>query len=132
MTETSEIKIEGYAPPEQAGGYLHLPFEVLPGTLRLDVSYTYDSQIGAEQGLTGGNTVDIGLFDQRGKDFNSAGFRGWSGSDLNGFFVASDDATPGYLRGPNRFLANFPATGSGISGRKDPETEAVKVGAALT
>lgn len=100
MDNTTDIILEGFAPPEQGGGYLHLPFEVPPGTSRFDVSYTYDSAIGAEQHLSGGNTVDIGLFDQRGVGFNSQGFRGWSGSDLSGFFLATDNATPGYLPGP--------------------------------
>ncbi len=100
MGETSEIILEGFAPPDQVGGYLHLPFDVPPGTSRLEVHYDYSSAIGAEQHLTGGNTVDIGLFDQRGVGFNSEGFRGWSGSDRAGFFLATDKATPGYMPGP--------------------------------
>ena len=36
----------------------------------------------------------------RGADFLTGGFRGWSGSARNSFFIAPDAATPGYLRGP--------------------------------
>ncbi len=99
-TTDSTIEIKGFAPPEQGGGYLHVPFGVPPGTIRIEIHYDYDSAIGAEQHLTGGNTVDIGLFDQRGVGFNSPGFRGWSGSDRAGFYVATDDASPGYMPGP--------------------------------
>jgi len=47
-----------------------------------------------------GNVVDIGIFDSRGHDFlDPTGFRGWSGSSKPEFFLACDDATPGYIRG---------------------------------
>lgn len=93
-----EIVLEGFIPSEKTGSYLHLPFDVPPGTNRIDVQYTYDSAISAEPHYSGGNTIDIGLFDERGID--GKGFRGWSGSDRAGFFVGTDDATPGYLAGP--------------------------------
>ena len=48
-----------------------------------------------------GNTVDIGIFDSRGHAFlDDAGFRGWSGTSKREFFIAPQEATPGYLRGP--------------------------------
>ena len=46
------------------------------------------------------DTEPVGLFDQRGADFLTGGFRGWSGGARSGFFVAMDNATPGYIRGP--------------------------------
>ncbi|MCZ7547470.1 MAG: CehA/McbA family metallohydrolase [Anaerolineae bacterium] len=64
------------------------------------MSYEYDAAIDSNPFLTGGNTVDIGIFDQRGIDFLSAGFRGWSGSARQSFFIAPDEATPGYVPGP--------------------------------
>src|SRR5438067_1934947 len=72
---TSTIMLEGFIPAEKTGSYLHLPFEVPPGTGRIDIHYSYDSAIGAEPQYSGGNTIDIGLFDERGP---VEGFRGWS------------------------------------------------------
>jgi len=70
---------------------IYLPFEVPEGTTRLDVSYSYDE----------GHLLDIGLFDPALGPFPSKrGFRGWSGGARTAFFVATDDATPGYLPGP--------------------------------
>ncbi len=41
------------------------------------------------------------MFDPRMTDFPSEeGFRGWSGGARDRFFVATDDATPGYVHGP--------------------------------
>src|SRR4030043_2233306 len=48
-----------------------------------------------------GNTVDIGIFDPRGRDFlDGCGFRGWSGTAKREFFIGPHEATPGYIRGP--------------------------------
>ena len=48
-----------------------------------------------------GNVVDIGIFDSRGHEFpQPEGFRGWSGSSRPEFYIAPDEATPGYIRGP--------------------------------
>lgn len=45
--------------------------------------------------------MDLGLFDPGLGPFPSReGFRGWSGSARDSVFVATDDATPGYLAGP--------------------------------
>lgn len=96
----AEHLIEGYMPPERAGTYHHFPFEVPPGTGRLEVQYTYDAVIDSDPLITGGNTVDIGVFDSRGIDFLNAGFRGWTGSERQSFFITPDEASPGYLPGP--------------------------------
>jgi hypothetical protein len=42
----------------------------------------------------------MGVFDARGTDFLTGGFRGWSGEARSGFFITPSEATPGYLRGP--------------------------------
>jgi hypothetical protein len=48
-----------------------------------------------------GNTIDIGIFDPRGRDFlDHGGFRGWSGAAKREFFIAPHEASPGYIRGP--------------------------------
>jgi hypothetical protein len=85
--------------PEQAGGYALLPFELPEHTVRLEVQYAYNHRIGAEPEYQGGNTLDLGLFDERGSDFLKAGCRGWSGSERDGFYITGREATPGYLAG---------------------------------
>lgn len=96
----TEIILNGFAGPEQTLSYLHLPFDVPPQTARIDVQYEYSAAIGSDPHLSGGNTVDIGIFDPRGAQFHSPGFRGWSGSARQAFHIATDSATPGYLQGP--------------------------------
>jgi hypothetical protein len=81
-------------PTDQAKGpYFYVPFEVPAGTTRIDVAMRYPQ---AEDCV-----IDLGLFDPRMTDYPSAeGFRGWSGGARNRFYVATDDATPGYVHGP--------------------------------
>jgi len=86
--------------PEQTGTYALLPIDLPGGTVRLDVQYSYSHRIGAEPQFQGGNTLDLGLFDERGIAFLEAGFRGWSGSERDSFYITSKHATPGYLAGP--------------------------------
>jgi len=92
--------LEGYFAPEQAGNYSHVPFEMPEGVCRLEVAYSYDHAIGSDPLLTGGNTVDIGLFDPRGVAYPGRGFRGWTGSARSELFITPTEATPGYLPGP--------------------------------
>jgi hypothetical protein len=75
---------------QAASPFFYLPFEVPDGITRIDVCYEFEP----------GNILDIGIFDPRDQGFPSKeGFRGWSGSKRRSFFVAKDDATPGYLPG---------------------------------
>ena len=68
---------------------------------RIRVSYGYSDPVTAPFGNGPGNVIDIGIFDSRGYDFlDPAGFRGWSGASKPEFFLARDEATPGYIRGP--------------------------------
>ncbi|MBI1256753.1 MAG: PHP domain-containing protein [Chloroflexi bacterium] len=100
MTSRTTVTLEGFAPAGREKYYLDVPFEMPTGVARLDVHYHYSEQISSDPTLSGGNTVDIGLFDWRGEDFLKAGFRGWSGSERSEFFVTPTDATPGYMPGP--------------------------------
>lgn len=99
-TRSEIITLEGHAEPEQTLSYLHLPFNVPAGTVRIAASYAYSAAISSDPHVTGGSTVDIGIFDTRGTDFMTEGFRGWSGSARQSFFIGTDDATPGYMPGP--------------------------------
>lgn len=100
MNRIETLILEGTLTPDQTLTYPMLPFTVPPHTVRIDVTYTYSAAIGSDPQLTGGNTIDIGIFDPRGHGFMGGGFRGWSGSARSAFFIAPDDATPGYLAGP--------------------------------
>lgn len=80
--------------------YAHVPFEVPPGVRALHVRYEYSDRISSDPLLSGGNTLDIGLFDPRGIAESSSGFRGWSGSNKLAFSVTETWATPPYLSGP--------------------------------
>ncbi len=70
--------------------YAYLTFDVPSGVTRLDVSMTTDR----------GAFLGIGLFDGRGSDYQSPGFRGVAGGERREFFVALDAATPGFTPGP--------------------------------
>lgn len=75
------------------GPYRPVPVEIPPGTTRIDVAMAYAK--------AGDCIIDLGLLDPRATAFPSpAGFRGWSGGARDFFFVATDDATPGYVPGP--------------------------------
>ena len=101
MGET--LRFEGTARPQdiRRSPYLYIPFPVSANTTRLQVSYNYSDPVTAAFGLGPGNTVDIGIFDPRGIGFiEPNGFRGWSGSAKRTFFIAPQEATPGYIHGP--------------------------------
>ncbi len=100
MNQPTTLTLTGFAEPHQTQTYTHLPFDMPPGVGRIDVRYEYSDAVGSDPHLTNGNTVDIGVFDTRGSAFMTEGFRGWSGSARSAFFIARDDATPGYLAGP--------------------------------
>ena len=80
--------------------YSLVPFEVPPGCRQLEIRYEYTDRIDSDPLLTGGNTLDIGLFDARGVEAGSAGYRGWSGSNKDHLVVGEDWATPPYAAGP--------------------------------
>jgi predicted metal-dependent phosphoesterase TrpH len=81
-------------PADQARSpYFYVPFDVPEGTSRIDVRMAYRQ--------TEDCVIDLGCLDPRITGYPSAeGFRGWSGGARDRFFVATDDATPGYIHGP--------------------------------
>ena len=81
------------APTRRRDPYFYLPFDVPEGTTRIDVTLAYPK---AEDCI-----IDLGCLDPRITAWPSReGFRGWSGGARDRFFVATDDATPGYVHGP--------------------------------
>lgn len=77
---------------QAANPYFYIPFDVPAGTTRIDVALAYPK---AEDCV-----IDLGAFDPRDTGYPSAeGFRGWSGGARDSFFIATDDATPGYVHG---------------------------------
>ncbi len=97
---TQTTVLEGDLTPAQEKGYVYLPFEVPAQATRIEVEYAYSHQIDSDPLLKGGNTIDLGVFDARGIEFLTAGFRGWTGSERLSFFITEREATPGYLAGP--------------------------------
>lgn len=97
------LTLTGYIDPEEKthSDYAYIPFDMPAGIVRLDIRYRVSQPRDAADLRGQGNTIDIGIFDPRGHDFGiGRGFRGWSGSDRERFFIAEDGATPGYLAGP--------------------------------
>jgi hypothetical protein len=74
--------------------YFYIPFDVPEGTTRIDVTMAYPHAADC--------IVDLGCFDPRMTAYPSPpeSFRGWSGGARDRFFIATDDATPGYVHGP--------------------------------
>ncbi|MGH2797503.1 MAG: CehA/McbA family metallohydrolase [Thermoleophilaceae bacterium] len=81
---------------------MHVPFEVPRRMQQLHVRYAYSERIDSDPSLVGGNTVDIGIFDERGTAGGSPGFRGWSGSNKLELTIDEHWATPPYRSGPIR------------------------------
>ena len=100
VVDVHTIVLTGSIAPEQEKGYLHVPFDMPPRAVRLDVSYSYSDPVSSDPRLRNGNTLDLGVFDERGIAPITAGFRGHSGSARPSFFITETAATPGYLEGP--------------------------------
>ncbi|WP_457580816.1 CehA/McbA family metallohydrolase [Ensifer canadensis] len=80
------------AADQAANPYFYVPFDVAEGTTRINVTMAYAK---AQDCI-----IDLGVLDPRATDYPTrAGFRGWSGGARDRFFVATDDATPGYIHG---------------------------------
>nr|MBA2519062.1 hypothetical protein [Chloroflexia bacterium] len=95
-TTPPNIVLTGHLKPGQERIYAHLPFPVPPGIGQLHLRYGYNDRIDSDPMLAGGNTLDLGLFDERGINAGSPGFRGWSGSAKDELTIAPNWATPPY------------------------------------
>lgn len=95
-----DLVLSGRFEPGEAMIYRHVPFEMPSDKHQLHMEVSYNDQIGSSVFLTGGNTLDIGLFDEKGTQSGSPGFRGWSGSNKTSITVGEDWATPPYKPGP--------------------------------
>lgn len=96
------LELTGHITPadKARSDYFYIPFDLPTPARRLTVRYGYSAAMSSDE-VTGGNVIDLGIFDPRGSDFpGGLGFRGWSGSARRAFFLATDAATPGYLPGP--------------------------------
>jgi hypothetical protein len=100
LDEPADAVLEGRFTEADRERYSLVPFSVAAGHRQMHVRYSYSDRIDADQFVTGGNTLDIGLFDPRGTETGSRGFRGWSGSDQLEFVVGDEWATPPYTAGP--------------------------------
>ncbi|CAA9578489.1 MAG: hypothetical protein AVDCRST_MAG49-4519 [uncultured Thermomicrobiales bacterium] len=95
-----DVVLEGRFAADHERRYAHVPFTVPPGLSQIHVRYDYSHRIASDPQLRGGNTLDIGLFDERGIEAGGPGFRGWSGSAKRAFTVGRDWSTPPYKPGP--------------------------------
>jgi hypothetical protein len=93
LTATPDLVLRSSFTSSDERHYTEVPFEVPIGVRSLHVEYDYSERISSDPRLSGGNTLDIGLFDPHG-------FRGWSGSHKLAFSVSETWATPAYLHGP--------------------------------
>lgn len=99
------IQFTGSIGNSDAKTYRMLPFKVVAGTGRVEVSYGWTDKPGLPSTPLTSTTLDLGLWDQHGYRSN-AGFRGWSGSrqgridqKQDPVFVQADVADRGYLPG---------------------------------
>ncbi|MGB3338180.1 MAG: CehA/McbA family metallohydrolase [Devosia sp.] len=77
---------------QAASPYFYIPFDVPAGTTRIDVTLAYPKADDC--------VIDLGAFDPRDTGYpTSEGFRGWSGGARDRYFIATNDATPGYVHG---------------------------------
>lgn len=74
-----------------AGEYRYLPFEVPSDVRRIDVDLRKDRD---------DTNVGVGLFDARGPQYGSDGFRGVYGAERSEFFVTGTDASTSFVPGP--------------------------------
>jgi hypothetical protein len=94
-----DITLTGQFGKDHERRYAHVPFAVPAGLRQIHVRYSYSDQIDSDPLIGGGNTLDIGLFDERGTAEGSPGFRGWSGSNKMEFTIDEIWATPPYRKG---------------------------------
>lgn len=97
-----DIVLNGSFVEEQECSLTHIPFELPDGISQILIDITYNDRIGSSPLVRGGNTLDVGLFDEQGTESGSPGFRGWSGSEKTRLVIGADWATPPYRAGRPR------------------------------
>lgn len=104
---TSPITFGARFEESEAGTYRHIPFDMPSGVESFRLSVEYNDRIASDPRLGGGNTLDIGVFDQHGTETGGNGFRGWSGSALDSIIIGKKWSTPPYRTGkPNQGIWN--------------------------
>src|SRR3712207_1895372 len=98
-TSAPNVVLAGRFEPGEERRYTHLPFDLPEGARQLHLRYDYTDRVHSDP-LVRGNTLDLGLFDERGIEPGSPGFRGWSGSSKLAVTVDATWATPPYRPGP--------------------------------
>ena len=99
LNRQPDVMLQGRFAPGEQRRYRHVPFTVPPGVRQLHLAYEYTERIGSDPLLFGGNTLDLGLFDERGTAAGSPGFRGWSGSNKSTLTIDEAWSTPPYQPG---------------------------------
>src|SRR5215211_1207248 len=101
MTSASapDVVLRGRFTRGEERRYRHLPFDVPTGVRQLHLRISYPDRIGSDPRVGGGNTLDVGLFDEHGTAPGSPGFRGWSGSERLAITIDDVWATPPYRAG---------------------------------
>lgn len=98
--ETSpDITLRGHFDLDDQCAFRHVPLHIPDGIDQIHISIIYNDRISSDPRQTSGNTLDIGLFDERGISAGSPGFRGWSGSARLAFTIGTEWATPPYRAG---------------------------------
>ncbi len=85
---------------QESGSLRHVPFDVPKGVDQFRITISYNDRIDAIPTASGGNTLDVGLFDQLGTESGGPGFRGWSGSEKLDIVIGKTWSTPPYIAGP--------------------------------
>jgi len=92
-SEPYSVRVHYNPADRETRRYQYVPFDVPPGTTRIDLEYAYDRAGGT-------NVVDLGLFEPGSLDLGTPAFRGWSGGERTRISVGASSATPGYWPGP--------------------------------
>lgn len=98
----ADVVLTGRFTEKNVKRYTLVPFDIGPGHHQLHIRYEYNDRIDSDPMLSGGNTLDIGVFDPRGTATGGDGFRGWSGSNKLELVIGEDWATPPYSPGAIR------------------------------
>src|SRR5215207_5632024 len=98
-TTAAHLTLTGLFAVAETQTFRHLPFTVPDGVRQIHLRVAYNDRINSSPLLSGGNTLDIGLFDERGLAAGGPGFRGWSGSSRSAITIGTDWATPPYRAG---------------------------------